>query len=336
MANLLYNPNFALGTYEPYNQTSLVLPVGWEAGALDEKNVFRLWAGDRANKISGATIIGTMPTKFGPRARNNMAVMLRPEILTISRVQPYLAPPRIPEGYTNAVTGFKQWGTMCWWLRQVVAVIPGATYRLTAQAHAWAHADGDPDGAYYSSGVGTGAFYADESAAGVGDGKANFRFRLGLDADGRDSPFLSGVTFGPGAHIYNVYHAVPQVVVEALGHYMTVYLCCDNLWGFTNSNSFYCAPVLEMISGPAPEPTVDYVVIVNLLPQDATKAEKAKVLDQVHNSKQTILQSADDALRLVESGLPGSKVRVWGAARWGGTNKIMTYLSPCAVEFVEF
>lgn len=65
-------------------------------------------------------------------------------------------------------------------------------------------------------------------------------------------------------------------------------------------------------------PSVDYVVVVNLLPQDATKTEKAFVLDVAHESRQTILQSADDAQRLVKPGKPGSKVVVWDAERWPG------------------
>lgn len=75
---------------------------------------------------------------------------------------------------------------------------------------------------------------------------------------------------------------------------------------------------------PNTEPSVDYVVVVNLLPQDATKAEKAFVLDAVHELKQTILQSADDAKRLVKPGKPGSKVVVWDADRWSGD--IVAYL----------
>jgi len=71
-------------------------------------------------------------------------------------------------------------------------------------------------------------------------------------------------------------------------------------------------------------PSVDYVVVVNLLPQDATKTEKAFVLDVAHESRQTILQSADDAQRLVKPGKPGSKVVVWDAERRPGD--IVAYL----------
>lgn len=69
---------------------------------------------------------------------------------------------------------------------------------------------------------------------------------------------------------------------------------------------------------------VNYVVVVNLLPPDATQAEKLFVLEAVHESKQTILQSADDAKRLVQPGMSGSRVVVWDAERW--TDDIVAYL----------
>jgi len=59
-------------------------------------------------------------------------------------------------------------------------------------------------------------------------------------------------------------------------------------------------------------------VVVNLLPQDATKAEKAYVLDLVHESRETILQSAHDAARLVAPGIELSRVKMWDAHRWPG------------------
>ena len=68
---------------------------------------------------------------------------------------------------------------------------------------------------------------------------------------------------------------------------------------------------------PAPEQEpVDYVVVVNLLPQDATMDEKAYVLRKTHQERQSVLQSAHDAARLVAPGLPGSRVLVWGPNRW--------------------
>jgi hypothetical protein len=89
-------------------------------------------------------------------------------------------------------------------------------------------------------------------------------------------------------------------------------------------------------SAPTPDPDpVDYVVVVNLLPQNATKAEKAHVLDAVHESRQSILQSADDAARLVAPGQPGSKVRAWAPERWGDDPSIFDWLKARGVKLTE-
>lgn len=87
---------------------------------------------------------------------------------------------------------------------------------------------------------------------------------------------------------------------------------------------------------PAPSelPQVDYEVVVNLLPQDATQAEKAYVLDLVHKSRETILQSADDAARLVAPGLGNSRVKVWDAHRWPGDVPIYDWLGERGVKNV--
>jgi hypothetical protein len=76
------------------------------------------------------------------------------------------------------------------------------------------------------------------------------------------------------------------------------------------------------------------VVKVNLLPQDATLAEKIHVVSETHAFRETILQSADDARRLVKPGRPGSKVKVWDAERWTGGD-IAAYLGT-DVELLEF
>jgi hypothetical protein len=85
---------------------------------------------------------------------------------------------------------------------------------------------------------------------------------------------------------------------------------------------------------PPPVESVPYVVKVNLLPQDATLAEKIHVVSETHAFRETILQSADDARRLVKPGRPGSKVKVWGAKRWTGGD-IVAYLGT-GVELLDF
>lgn len=64
-----------------------------------------------------------------------------------------------------------------------------------------------------------------------------------------------------------------------------------------------------------------YTVIVNLAPQDVTEEEYIYIRDRTKSGKETILQSADDAVRLVNDpqyATQTSKVRVWGAERWKG------------------
>lgn len=85
---------------------------------------------------------------------------------------------------------------------------------------------------------------------------------------------------------------------------------------------------------PTPPPDdVPYKVIVNLLPQDATLDEKHYVVDAVHEERETILQSADDAARLVAPGRPGSTVKAWGAERW--PTDITTWLFERGVNRVD-
>jgi hypothetical protein len=301
----LQNTGFEGKTYIPKGQMALVLPEKWEAGWVDNA--------------------------LGPRARPGVMKSLKPEILVITKVQPYLNPPRIADGNAS-VTMFKLYGTITSWLLQQVPATPGNVYRATAKAHAWARANEDlPFDPHFTHGVGTVGFYAEEGDAGLNDDLINFRFRVGIDPFGGKDPFASAVVWGKGAHIYNVYHAVPKAETMARADSITVFLFVDNLWGFVNSNAFWDTVELSDLG----EKAVDYVVVVNLLPQDATKAEKLRVLDLVHESKQTILQSADDAKRLVQPGKPGSEVVVWAPNRWI-TGNIAAYLAPCSVVLKEF
>jgi len=85
---------------------------------------------------------------------------------------------------------------------------------------------------------------------------------------------------------------------------------------------------------PPMEP-VPYIVVVNLLPQDASFDEKIIALDAAHEKRETILQSADDAARLVAPGRVGSKVIVWDAERWQ-PGDIGEWLQERGVKIVEF
>lgn len=78
---------------------------------------------------------------------------------------------------------------------------------------------------------------------------------------------------------------------------------------------------------------VDYVVVVNLLPQDATRSELLFVSTYfAYPLKQTIMQSADDAKRMVQDGLSGSRVIVWAPERWRGGDIVKWLGVPCEVK----
>ena len=55
-------------------------------------------------------------------------------------------------------------------------------------------------------------------------------------------------------------------------------------------------------------------VVINLLPQDATLMQKWHVLQVVHDGKQSLMQSHDDAYTLLELAGAGALARLWGGA----------------------
>lgn len=76
-----------------------------------------------------------------------------------------------------------------------------------------------------------------------------------------------------------------------------------------------------------------YKVVVNLLPQDATLQEKRNVLTAVHEQRQSVVQSADDAGRLAAFGNSESVVRIWWPRRWSGD--IVAYIKKFDVNVEE-
>lgn len=80
-------------------------------------------------------------------------------------------------------------------------------------------------------------------------------------------------------------------------------------------------PVVVHDAIPLPEPGV---VTANLLPQDATLAEKYYVATVTYGAGEGMGQSADDTITLVRAGQPGSQVKVWSVDRWAGD--IVAYL----------
>lgn len=69
---------------------------------------------------------------------------------------------------------------------------------------------------------------------------------------------------------------------------------------------------------PLPESTLEGmpVTVANLLAQDATLLEKWHVLQIIHEARQSMMQSHDDAIALMRSAGPGSHLRLWGRSRF--------------------
>ncbi len=231
---------------------------------------------------------------------------------------PFLDPPRIYEGH-RAVQMFTFWKIHQAGLFQQVTVEPGKKYRFGGYAHAWSSEQDD-------------GHYSDLT----GEAWKNFTFSVGVDLSGGTNPWGESVLWGAGAHIYDHYQSLLDLVFTAQEPVITVYIRSDVLWPFKHCDAYFDGFALEEVVEPPtpPEPPpVNYVVVTELLPPDATLDEKWHVLQQAHADKRTILQSADDAARLVAPGLPGSKVDVWGAERWNGN--IVQYLLDRGVEIVE-
>jgi len=287
--NILRNPAFTGGTYEIKGQTGLVLPLEWEFGWLDNGT---LW---RASKPGGLVELGRY-NKYGPRGATG--VNLKPEILAITAVPPYLDPART-EPPDNAVTGFKSWGIVCWWMSQTIPTTPGQTVQFAVRSHAWSRMETDPQDAHYSNGVGTGSFYSLEGEMGLNDGQRNYRFRVGIDPFGGVNPFGSAVVWGMGVHVYNVFDEILLVSTMTRADTATVFVMVDSLYGMINSNAYLSRPVAELIDAEPPhecrgKPRTQYARRYHVLPITTTPDRLEEIRMQVKFTD-TIGGSYDDA-----------------------------------------
>jgi hypothetical protein len=150
-------------------------------------------------------------------------------------------------------------------LYQQVKVTPGTRLRLTAWAHAWSNHKGEgfphPSDGRWSEGAGY-----DERMILEGDvpplngdpqndALGNFTFYVGIDPTGGDDPLADTVVWGRGAYIYNGFHEVPPVEVEAQANTVTVFLRSKTLWAFKH-NDAYWDDVELVVVGDVPPPEV--------------------------------------------------------------------------------
>ena len=224
----------------------------------------------------------------------------------------------------TGLQGYKSFGFYrivdCGLTRRITGLKAGQKIKVRAYAHGWTGSSDDPR---TSEGVGTVAFAAPVGTLGLSDAARNATFRIGITTSTPDAgPYADEtITWGIGWHIYNRY---AQLEAEAIaeGDTVQIYLRGSTLWPYKH-NDLYWDDVVVSVEDPEPEPEpepqpqpVDYVVVVNLLPQDTSEAELALALERTYERRESIVYSADDAARLVAPGLPGSYVRVWNPERW--------------------
>lgn len=187
-----------------------------------------------------------------PHDPENKDGYLRPEMKVISRVPPFLDPPRIQSG-DQALQYFKQWGIYDAGVYQnVPGTLPGDRLRVSGWAHAWS-ANGTYDGvdnpARCSEGenVGCQPFYALEGSEGLDYAERNFTFRFGIDPTGGTEPWAETVVWGEGAHIYNAYAEVPALEAEAQSTSVTIFLRSEVRYRFRNCDSYWDGIQLELL-----------------------------------------------------------------------------------------
>lgn len=131
---------------------------------------------------------------------------------------------------------------------QRVEVEPGTGLRLSAWAHAWSNwQDGPrPGDPRWSEGPGYDCGFKLEGET-LEENWRNFTFRVGIDPTGGHNPYADTVVWGWGAHIYNCYHEVPHIEVEAESSTVTVFLRSRVLWPFRDNNAYWDDVTLERI-----------------------------------------------------------------------------------------
>lgn len=192
-------------------------------------------------------------------------------------------------------------------LMQQVSVEPGQHLRFSVWNHAWSnHKDTSlpekfphPDDPFWSEGAGKGPYFALEGTV-DDDATRNFTFWVGIDPTGGTNPFADTVVWGPGAHIYNVYHETPAVEAVAEASTVTVFTRSRAIWPFKHNDSYTDDAKLEVIDEPTAsgrgQPREQYGRVYVLLPPGELSLSTARLLTEAtFPYRTTIGYAADDA-----------------------------------------
>ncbi len=164
------------------------------------------------------------------------------QVLGLADAPDHVREQRVRQG-ENAVELFTSYRKHHAGFLQQVEVEPGTRLRLEAWAHAWSNNGGGPpdqeEDQGWSEGAGYDCFYAEEGDEGVTDGLENIVLSIGIDPTGGVNPHADTVQWGTGAHIYNCYHQVPAVEVEAQRRKVTIFLRSRVLWPFIHNHAYW-------------------------------------------------------------------------------------------------
>lgn len=173
----------------------------------------------------------------------------RPEMHVINKEPPFLDPLRVHEGNRalKFFTFFRIHDAGVY--QRVTGITPGTQLRASGWAHAWSSGGDDPKS---SDGVGKGPFFIRAIDYDRQDGVRNFTFAVGIDPTGGTDPWSDSIVWGEGAHIYNAFAQIPEVVVEAQASAVTVFVRSTVLWRFKHCDAYVDGMVLEAIDAPPP------------------------------------------------------------------------------------
>jgi len=206
-------------------------------------------------------------------------------------------------------------------LQRVENLEPGATYKLTAFAHAWSnHRDNSqpdafphPDDPKWSEGAGYNIVSwrpdqvpQEDTGDPQTDAKRNFRFRVGIDPTGSIDPTADTIVWGPTRHNYNGYLAEPlEVTAVATSDAITVFLHTSTDWPFKHNDAYFDTAELIRVSEEPPvepppsgrgEPRVQYKRTYTLLsPKMDALWAIATVETTWDKERFTVGSSADDS-----------------------------------------
>ena len=207
---------------------------------------------------------------------------------------------------------------------QRVSVRPGWRVRVRAKAHAWSNSGSwssppspHPSDGAWSEGPGRQPGFLLEGEAPDDDWR-NFTFRLGIHPKGGLDILSDEVVWGLGAHIYNVYASIPEVVTTAESDEVTIVLRSTALWRFKHQDAYFDYVEVDLLppsdDEPAEEPSPDYKAFVLVPPQDCSEDDWVAISRQAHNANGVILlrsmvASHDDVAAIIkEAGGDGTVI----------------------------